>query len=178
MGGLRYNNMAIFYIPHDQTLTYLMRNSKHRASVELSSCLPGLWLGLRRVDTWQSGHVLRAPNDVFICNHILLRTHYTVPVSQSRPIFPGLSGNHLDCVCFGSWLRSLGLVTAVNPDTDIGDEESLETRQTSPTASGPGRSNTNICSQGRRRERDKTAKKSEMPCLTLSEWPSKESLGT
>ena len=40
-------------------------------------------------------------------------------------------------VCFGSWLRSLGLVRAVNPDTDIRDEESLETRQTSPTGVWP-----------------------------------------
>lgn len=87
-----------------------------------------------------------------------------------------LSGNHLDCVCFGSWLWSLDLVTAVNPDTDIGDEESLETRQTSPTASGPEQQHKYM--QPGEETGDKTAKKSEMPCLTLSEWPSKESLGT
>ena len=87
-----------------------------------------------------------------------------------------LSGNHLDCVCFGSWLRSLDLVTAVNPDTDIGDEESLETRQTSPAASGPEQQHKYM--QPGEETGDKTAKKSEMPCLTLSEWPSKESLGT
>ena len=162
--ALRYNNMAIFYIPHDPTLTYLMRNSKqHRV---LSPAVAVAWLGLYLA---QSRHVLRAPNDVFICHHILLRTHYTGP-SQL-----GLSaGNIILTQCFGSWLWSLWLVRAVNPDTDIGDEESLETQQTSPTGVW---SRPHKYMQPEERG-DKTDKKSEIPCLTLSEWPSRENLDT
>ena len=62
--------MAIFYIPHDPTLTYLMRNSKQHRVVSPAVSVRG------RLCTWQSRHVLLAPNDVFICNPILLRTHY------------------------------------------------------------------------------------------------------
>ena len=108
---------------------------------------------------WQSRHVLRAPNDVFICNHILLRTHYGALTAHSSQF--SLSGlGIILTVCFGSWLRSLGLVRAVNPDTDIRDEESLETRQTSPTGVWPRPQQHKYMQPGRRWQA-----KSEVPKL-------------
>ena len=139
-GGLRYNNIAIFYIPRDRTLTYLMRNSKqHGVS---SPAGRGLARAETEESTWQSRHVLRAPNDVFICNHILLRTHYTGPRSLGIiltvcVLVPGC----------GRWISSQ--LSILTPTLEMRKVLRLARHHQQRLAPS---SNTNICSQGRRRE--------------------------
>ena len=158
--------MAIFYIPHDRTLTYLMRNSKqHRVS---SSAVVCAGCGLAECSeylAWQARHVLRAPNDVFICNHILLRTHYGALTALC-------AGNHLDCVF---WFLAAVAGTRQSCQSwhrhsrwgKSWDSPDITNRRLAPAAA------TQIyAARGKFGRRDKTAKKSEIPCLTLSEWPS------
>ena len=140
-GGLRYNNIAIFYIPRDRTLTYLMRNSKQHRVSSPAGC--GLARAETEESTWQSRHVLRAPNDVFICNHILLRTHY-----RAGPRSLGI----ILTVCVlvpgcGRWISSQ--LSILTPTLEMRKVLRLARHHQQRLAPS---SNTNICSQGRRRE--------------------------
>ena len=133
--------MAIFYIPHDRTLTYLMRNSKqHRVS---SSAVVCAGCGLAECSeylAWQARHVLRAPNDVFICNHILLRTHYGALTAYSSLCWESSWLCVLVPGC-GRWDSSeLSILT---PTFEM--RKVLRLNRPHQQASGAG--HTNICSQ-------------------------------